>query len=131
MSIISFISINSTEITEHNRQISTDMAQQVSDVQTASGKTKRFYKKNKKSIKITYSYLPSLAAKTVDGRASRDFISNLALTNPSVLVSYIDNPSNTVSTFYGFIDSYSETLVRRDLQTQCSYYDISFNIEEK
>jgi hypothetical protein len=131
MSILSFLSINGTEITEHNRLFNNTQYQQLADVETSSGKTKRFYKKHKKVVKLNFSYLPSDANKTVDGRAGRDFLKNLAYTSPLVLVSYIDKPGTEQVTFYGFINSYSESLVRRDLSTQCSYWDVSFDLEEK
>lgn len=131
MSIISFLAINGTEVTEHNRTYSEDIFQQVSDIETASGSLKRFYKNNKKVMKFNFSYLPSSSNKTVDNRAGRDFLSNLAMTSPSVTVVYEDDPSGGQKTMYGFINEYSETIVRRDLGTQCTYYDVNFSIEEK
>jgi len=131
MSIISFFSLNGTEITEHNRKYDSGQYQQLSDVETASGRLKRFYKNNKKVMKFQFSYLPSLSSKTVDGRVARDFLHNLALNNPNVTVQYQDEPSAPVRQIQGFISNYSESIVRRDLQTQCTYYDIDFVIEEK
>lgn len=131
MSYISLLSINGTEITDHNRRYSMSQFQQVSDVETVSGRVKRFYKNNKNIMKITFSYLPSLASQTSDNKAGRDFIHNLALNSPKVTVSYKDEPSGTTKIFTGFINDYSETIVRRDLAIQCIYYDIDLSIEEQ
>ena len=129
--LLVFFSMNGTEITEHGRKYSTSQYMQVSDVETATGRLKRFYKNSKRVMNLSFDYLPSSSEKTVDARVGRDFIENLARTAPLVLVSYIDKPSGSANTFYGFINSYTEELLRRDLQTQCSYYNVSFVIEEK
>lgn len=131
MSILVFFSINGTEITEHNRTYDMSEFQQNSDIETSSGRIKRFYKKNKKVMKISFKYLPSLSSKTVDNRAGRDFLYNIALTSPTVTITYQDEPSGNVKTFTGFINDYSETIVRRDLQGQCTYYDSDLTIEEQ
>ena len=130
MSVL-FMSLNGTEITNHNRKISITENLSVSDVQTAGGRIRRFYKRTDKSLSIEFTYLPDKSAKTVDTRAGRDFLFGLAYSNPLVLVSYKDKPDSDFQEFYGYISGYQETLVRRDLKTQCSYYDVSFTIEEK
>lgn len=129
--LLVFLSINGTEITEHNRKYSSFILQQNYDVETASGRIKRFYHKTKRVLNLTFSYLPSSYEKTVDGRQARDFIENLAMTAPSVSVSFIDQPDGPTNTFNGYINNYTEKIVRKDYQTQCIYYDISFDIEEK
>lgn len=125
-----FISINGTEITNHNRTVSITEEVNVSDVETSAGRLKRFYRPNKRSLSLSFSYLPNNQDKTADGRVARDFIENLVRTAPKVLVNYKDDPSGPNKQFYGYISSYSESIVRRDLSTQCTYYDVQFNIEE-
>lgn len=129
--LLVFLSINGTEITEHNRKYSSSQTMQTSDVETAAGRIKRFYRKNKRTLSLTFSYLPTSSEKTVDGREARDFIENLAMSYPLVSVSYIDQPGGSTNTFDGYINNYTEKIVRKDYQTQCIYYDISFEIEEK
>lgn len=128
--LLLFISINGSEITEHSRKYSSSQFMQVSDVETASGRLKRFYKKNKKILSLSFNYLPSSYEKTVDGRQARDFLENLANNSPFVSVSYIDKPNGQPVNFNGFITGYTEKLLRRDFSTQCSYYDVSLQIEE-
>jgi hypothetical protein len=128
--ILEFISINSTELTEGSRKSSINQAISVSDVETASGKIKRFFNKNKKTLTINYSYIGSTSGDTVDGRVGRDFIHNLALNSPSVQISYVDKPNGPIISFNAFISNYSESIVRRDLSRQCIYYELSFELEE-
>ena len=126
-----FLTINGTEITNHGRTVSFTEEVNVSDIETSAGRLRRFYQPNKKSLQLRFTYLPNTSDKTVDGRVGRDFLEGLARTAPRALVNYKDLPSGLNKEFYGFITSYSETIVRRDLPTQCTYYDVQFNIEEQ
>lgn len=128
--ILEFISINSNELTEGTRKTTMSEIQSVSDIETDSGRIKRFFKKNKKQINISYSYIGSSSGDTVDGRVGRDYIHNLALNNPYVQITYVDRPSGNAISFNGFISDYSEKIIRRDLSRQCIYYDMQFVIQE-
>jgi hypothetical protein len=129
-SLIKYMSLNNTQITVGGSVISATENLNVSDIETAAGRKKRFYKKNKKSINVSYSYIASSSDKTVDGREGRDFIHNLAVSAPYVFVSYRDDPNGVDEQFYGFIDSYSDSVIRRDIQNQCIYYEMTFDIME-
>lgn len=130
-SLLSFFSLNYAEITEGNRSYNSSFVQNVSDVETIGGRIKRFYKNNKRSMSLSFRYIPSNSDKTIDGREGRDYIYNLAMNSPLVFVEYKDMPDLPKKNFYGYISSYQETIVRRDLNSQCTYYDIDFTIEEK
>ena len=125
-----FITLNGTEVTNHGRTVTLSEMVNTSDVETASGRLRRFYQPNKKSVSLTFTYLPNTSEKTADGRVGRDFLEGLARTAPKVLVNYKDVPTGLNKEFYGFITSYTESIVRRDLPTQCTYYDVQFSIEE-
>jgi hypothetical protein len=129
-SLLNFISINGTEITNHNRTHSLTEDLRATDNESAGGRIRRFYRKNKKLLGVSFTYLPGTTDKTVDGRAGRDFLHNLALNNPYVTVSYKDAPDKNAISFNAFITNYREVIVRRDLPTQCIYYDVQFEIEE-
>lgn len=129
--LLSFFSLNYAEITEGNRSYSLSFAQNVSDLETAAGRLKRFYKNNKRVMSLSFTYLASNSDKTVDGREGRDYIYNLAMNSPLVFVEYKDIPDLPVKSFYGYLSSYQERIIRRDLNTQCIYYDVDFTIEEK
>jgi hypothetical protein len=129
-SLAVFVSINGTELTNHNRVVSIAENINASDTETSAGRIKRFYRPNKRTMSFQFSYLPNTEEKTADGRVARNFIENLVRTAPKVLINYKDDPTGANKQFYGFITSYSESIVRRDLPTQCTYYDVQFDIEE-
>lgn len=130
MSIHKLLSINSTEITEHNRKIS--VAEQIAgnDIDLASGHRRRYYSRNKKQFSLNWSYLPSQQSKTVDGRVGRDFLYSLA-NGSAVATVLIELSPGEYETFDCYIESYSESLLRREYETQCSYYDVSLNLVER
>lgn len=130
-SLLAMLSLNSSEITEGGRTYGASLFQAVSDIETVSGRVKRFYKQNKKVITVSYPYIASNSDKTVDGKQGRDYIYNLAMNTPSITVAYKDQPDQPIKTFNGYITNYSESVIRRDLQTQCIYYSVEFTIEER
>jgi len=131
MSIANLLSINNTELTAHNRKVS--IAEQISanDIDLASGHRRRFYTKNKKQFNLTWSYLPNLANKTVDNRAARDFLFGIANTSNYVSISIQLDPNSSFEQYNCYVDSYSESLIRRDLSTGCVYYDVSMALTEQ
>lgn len=129
-SLFGFISINGTGLTVGGQTISINEVINSSDIEMASGNIRRFYRQNKRTITVNYTYLPSSSEKTVDGREGRDFIYNLALNSPSVTVSYKSEPTGSDIQFSGFIESYNESIIRRDIKNQCIYYEVSFEVLE-
>ena len=129
--LVHLISINGQEITEHNRQISTSIQQSSSQIELARGISRRYIKKNKKSFNLSFKYLPNTTDKTVDGRRGRDYLLSMANTRGTVTVSIKLSPTDEFETYLCFIDSYSEKLVRRDIGSGCSYYDISMELSEQ
>lgn len=128
--LLDFISLNGGQITNHNRKYSLSETQSSSDSEVVSGKLQRFYRPNKKLLTMSFTYLPGTPSHTVDGKYGRDFVANLLETNPYVFVQILDNPSNDPIEFYGFVNNYRESIVRRDFAGQCIYYNIDFEIEE-
>ena len=125
------IKLGGQEITEHNRKISISTDQSGSDVELNRGVIKRYVKKNKKTFSISFSYLPTLDEKTVDGRKGRDYLLNLfRQKNPIELKIKLD-PNEEYKSYMCFFNSYSEKLIRRDLTTGCAYYDVSIDIGEQ
>lgn len=126
-----FITLNGTEITNHNRKFGMTDGLNVNDIETAGGRKRRFYKSSKRSIDLNFTYLPDKANRTVDQRAGRDFMFGLAYSSPFVVVTMQDSPGDVYKEFSGYIVSYQEKMLRRDLKSQCTYYDLSFSIEER
>jgi len=131
MTIVNLLTINNTEITAHNRKLSIDEEISANDVDLASGHRRRFYTKNKKKFNLTWSYLPNLANKTVDNRAARDFLFSIANTSNYVSVAIELEPDGGFINYDCYLDSYSEALLRRDLTTNCVYYDVSVTLTER
>ncbi len=131
MSIANLLSINNTELTAHNRKVAITEQISANDIDLASGHRRRFYTKNKKQFSLTWSYLPNLVNKTVDNRAARDFLFGIANTSNHVSVSVQLEPSGSFQQYNCYVDSYSESLIRRDLSTGCIYYDVSMTLTEQ
>ena len=131
MTIANLLSINSTELTAHGRKISVSEQISANDIDLASGHRRRFYTTNKKQFSLSWSYLPSLSNKTVDSSAARDFLFGIANTSNHVSVAVQLDPNGTFEQYNCYVDSYSETLIRRDLTTACSYYDVSMTLTEQ
>lgn len=129
--LIHLLSINGQEITEHNRQISTSIQQASSQMELARGVSRRYIRKNKKSFNLSFKYLPNNTDKTVDGRRGRDYLLSMANTRGTVTVTIKLSPTDEFETYTCFINSYSEKLVRRDIGSGCSYYDISMELSEQ
>jgi hypothetical protein len=130
-SLVKYLSLNGSEITVGASSFRRTSVLNVNDITTDSGRIKRYYKKNKRSLSVSYSYIASSSEKTVDGREGRDFIFNLAMNSPRVLVNYKDDPTGVDNEFYGFITNYRDSIIRRDIITQCTYYSVDFEIEEQ
>lgn len=131
MSISNLMTINGTEVTEHNRKFS--MSEQISanEVDLASGHRRRYYTTNKKQFSLTWSYLPDLVAKTVDNRSARNFLFGIVNTSAFATVGIELEPGAGFTEYNCYVDSYSESLIRRDLTTGCTYYDVSLTLTER
>lgn len=129
--LIHLISINGQEITEHNRKISTSIEQSASQLELGRGITRKYIRKNKKTFSLSFSYLPNSTDKTVDGRRGRDYLLSMSNIRGTVTVSIKLSPTDEFETYTCFINSYTEKLVRRDIGSGCSYYDISMELSEQ
>lgn len=130
MSIVKLLSLDGVEITEHSRKYSGSESIAASDVELDSGINKRYIKKNKKSLSLSFSYLPSLAIHTVDARVGRNYLQTLANKRGKVAVYIQLGPEESPQQYDAYVTSYSETLIKRDVASQCAYYDVSISLEE-
>jgi|SRR5210317_860483 hypothetical protein len=128
--LVKYISLNGFEITVGSASVDASEILNTNDLETASGRIKRYHRQNKRSVSVSYSYIASNSDKTVDGRKGRDFIFDLAVNSPRVLIAYKDVPSGSEVSYNGFIDNYQESIIRRDVQSQCTYYEVSFELVE-
>lgn len=130
MSIVKLLSLDGVEITEHSRKYSGSESIAASDVELDSGINKRYIQKNKKSLSLSFSYLPSLAIHTVDARVGRNYLQTIANKRGKVAVYIQLGPEESPQQYDAYVTSYSETLIKRDVSTQCAYYDVSIALEE-
>lgn len=130
MSIVKLLSLDGVEITEHSRKYSGSESIAASDVELDSGINKRYFKKNKKTLSLSFSYLPSLAIHTVDARVGRNYLQSIANKRGKVAVYIQLGPEESPQQYDAYVTSYSETLIKRDVSTQCAYYDVSIALEE-
>jgi hypothetical protein len=130
MSIVKLLSLDGVEITEHSRKYSGSESIAASDVELDSGINKRYIKKNKKTLSLSFTYLPSLSIHTVDARVGRNYLQTLANKRGKVAVYIQLGPEESPQQYDAYVTSYSETLIKRDVATQCAYYDVSIALEE-
>lgn len=130
MSIVKLLSLDGVEITEHSRKYSGSESIAASDVELDSGINKRYIKKNKKTMSLSFSYLPSLSIHTVDARVGRNYLQTLANKRGKVAVYIQLGPEESPQQYDAYVTSYSETLIKRDVANQCAYYDVSIALEE-
>lgn len=130
MSIVKLLSLDGVEITEHSRKYSGSESIAASDVELDSGINKRYIKKNKKTMSLSFSYLPSLSIHTVDARVGRNYLQTLANKRGKVAVYIQLGPEESPQQYDAYVTSYSETLIKRDVAAQCAYYDVSIALEE-
>ena len=130
MSITHLVKLNGFEITEHNRKFDGGTTISANDVELINGDKKRYIRNNKNIYNFNFTYLPSLQAHTVDGRRGRDYLYSIAMAPASTSLSIKLNPEEDFYTTTAYVESYSETLIRRDLTTQCSYYDVTISFKE-
>jgi hypothetical protein len=128
--ITHLVVLNGQEITEHNRIFDGGFRINSESVELANGNKRRFIKNNKNSYSLSFQYLPNSHTKTIDGRKARDYLLQLARTPASVSLSIKLDPSEPFYNTTVYIDSYTETLVRRDIPNQCAYYNVNMSLIE-
>lgn len=128
--ITHLVKLNGNEITEHNRKFDGGTSVNASNIELINGDKRRYIKNNKNIYNFNFTYLPSLQSHTVDNRRGRDYLYSIAMTPSSVSLSIKLNPEEEFNTTTVYVESYSETLLRRDLATQCSYYDVTISFKE-
>lgn len=123
--------LENEEITEHNRKITSTIAMSGSDVELSRGVLKRYPQRNKRTFVLDFQYLPNTTDKTVDGRKGRDYLKTVTATKNTVSFKVKLDPNEDFRTYSCFINSYTETLIRRDIADACSYYNVSMELEEQ
>ena len=129
--ITHLVVINGEEITEHGRLFSSSMATSASNVELLNGNKKRFIKNAKSVYTLSFQYLPDHPERTIDGRKARNYLLSVAKTSSSASLSITLDPAEPSYNTVVYVESYSETLVRRDIPNQCAYYNVEISLKEK
>jgi hypothetical protein len=107
------------------------MATSASNVELLNGNKKRFIKNAKNVYTLSFQYLPDHPERTIDGRKARNYLLSVAKTSSSASLSITLDPAEPSYNTVVYVDSYSETLVRRDIPNQCAYYNVEISLKEK
>jgi hypothetical protein len=131
----SFFKVNGQELSAHNREFSSSMNFVTKDQVLASGNSRRYIMRVPEKYTLTYKYLPGPSGMTVDGQGARDYMFNLANLGQNVTVEYLPDYTSDQDDFEyksirARIRSYSESLIRRDENNGCYYYNLSISFEE-
>jgi hypothetical protein len=128
--ITHLVVINNQEITEHGRKFSGGYKLNSANVELANGNKRRFIKNNKNTYSLDFQYVPDKHDKTIDGRKARDYLLQMARTPSSLSLSIKLDPSEPFYNTTVYVDSYTETLIRRDIPNQCAYYNVNMLLVE-
>jgi len=122
--------IDGQEITSHNRTFSISEMQSSVDVELITGSKRRFVKDSKKTFSLSFSYLPDKDAVTVDTRSGRNTLLNFVNKRDLCTLEVEMEPGAGLSSYEVYVESYNEKAVRRDFNSQCTYYDIQMSFVE-
>ena len=124
------LKLNGRVITAHNRKLSISDNFLFEDIILLSGNSRRFIKGIKKNFTLTFTYLPSLTARTADGQYGRDYMQSL-VDDRGTLDLFIQDQPNTAGLSYDVhLTSYKEDLIRREYSTGCYYYNVNLELVE-
>lgn len=130
MSIVSFLSLNNQEITEHSRLITNGLVINATEVELDSGFKRRYYQSPKRSFSFQWDWLPSTSSMTVDNRKARDYLKSLTAIADKIPMVIKLSAEDGPESLDVYLSSYSETLIRRDIKEGCDYYKVNMTFEE-
>ncbi|NDB56828.1 hypothetical protein EB001_00010 [bacterium] len=128
--ITHLVLINGQEITEHGRTFNGSYKINSASTELANGNKRRFIKNNKNTYNLDFQYVPDKHTQTIDGRKARNYLLEMARTPSSLSLSIKLDPEQPFYNTTVYVDSYTETLIRRDIPNQCSYYTVNMVLTE-
>lgn len=125
--------INNKPLTDHGRTLSVSYTNASTDILNWNGTRRRYYRRSssagKESWSLSWTMVPGTKRDTADGRYGRDYFKEIASSEDSFTLVYLKIDGTTTSHTV-FIESYSESLIRRDLINNVYYWDCSMTISE-
>ena len=131
MSLPNFISLGGVELTDQGRTFASARDERSTPVQLASGLTKKYFMGNiKNTFSLSWTWLPGSSALTFDTKGGRDSIKTLADLK-SVLALVVRTPVGSSATYNVWVESYSETILRRDFRANTIWYEVQMELKEQ
>lgn len=128
--LLYLVKLDGQEITEHGRTFQGAVDHNSTDITLNNGRTRRYLKNAKNTYSFSFTYLPNIAEKTIDGRVGRDYLLSLMDIRAKILLEIKTDPVDGFYSKYVYADQYSESLIRRDMATDCSYYNVTISFRE-
>lgn len=131
MSLPNFISLGGVELTDQGRTFASAKDERSTSVQLASGLTKKYFMGNiKNTFSLSWTWLPGLTSLTFDGKGGRDSIKTLVdMRDVHTLI--VRSPVGSSATYTVWIESYSETILRRDARGNTIWYEVQMELKEQ
>lgn len=135
--IRTLISLNGRPITAQSRKFDESLEIQFVGADNWKGRTSRYRKKKstRKSINLSWDFIPGQKSHTVDVKESRDYLVSLATKKSTIVVGIYNLDSDgltapTVDQAEYFITNYSEDIVRRDIGNNIYFWRCSMSLVE-
>jgi hypothetical protein len=139
--IRTLLMLDGTPLTNQNRQLDVAVAPIYIENNNWQGDTSRYYKNTaslaggKRVFNLQWRFIPNYETKTVDLRASRNFIKKKSKDGDVHTLTIVKQDENGTTPYTEenvdvFIINYSENLIRRDLVDDVYYFDCSLSLEE-
>jgi hypothetical protein len=139
--IRTLLMLDGVPLTNQNRQLDVAVTPIYIENNNWQGDTSRYYKNTtalaggKRTFNLQWRFIPNYEAKTVDLRASRNFIKKKSKDGDVHTLTIVKQDENGTTPYTEenvdvFITNYSENLIRRDLVDDVYYFDCSLSLEE-
>ena len=129
MALEKLVTLGGTELSEHGRKFNHERDERSEVVILADGSQKRYIKDIKNIFNITWSWLPDNDAQTVDARAGRETLKAFIVTGNNYTLDVYDVANLSTISYDVFVESYTETLIRRQLGQL--FWEVSLNLVER
>lgn len=129
--IVKFATLDGNVMSEHGRTFSMSREERGTPITLGNGDLKRYVKSIKKVFSFKWTWLPNDSTQTVDGRMGQQRLSELVTLPASIhQLDLYNHISDTTESYFVKIESYKETLLRRDYTLKLFFYDIELELKE-
>jgi hypothetical protein len=140
-SIRSLLMLDGVPLTNQNRKLDVSAAPIFIENLNWQGDTSRYYKNaaansaTKRTFNLQWAFIPNFENKTVDLRASRNFLNKKSKDGDVHTLTILKQDENGTTPYAEenvdvLIVNYSENLIRRDLVDNVYYFDCSMSLQE-